>query len=427
MATILFVFTLWTSDVMGLQGIRGFGAAIGHDSSCFHFGHHKGVCFLRCMPSHTCENAVRVCQHLSPQCVGIAVNKEGTLATLKAHLSWMQAPADYIKNQSWWRLDECRKIRRKAKRLTRGLAVDLQKPSGSTNTYRQSSEESKLLHLWNTALCDEYIKGPMVGRARQAHRFAPKDSNVHGGLVMDVGFADGSDTAMFLRRGFTVVAVEADSATIKRAQMRHPVIGVASFGEYANRLRLENVAIANQAGNITFFSPAGHPDMASIHESTCKGQNSCKRFLVRATTCASLMAKHGVPLVLKIDVEGADRACLNSLSGMASLPPFVAVEDNNALDVLASLGYTHFKLVAGRSIAACDVTEPTTHLSNVDKRIASYATRVPNSLGGMPWECANTIAPQPRSWSTASDVRGAPHFNHEGGGWDLYAWRGPSA
>ena len=212
--------------------------------------------------------------------------------------------------------------------------------------------------------------------------------------------------------------------------------------------------------------------MASIHASACADKavtKSCTETIVPATTCAALIAKHGVPLVLKVDVEGADLMCLSSLRGLPQLPPYIAVEDHTALDLLVSLGYSQFKLVYGRAISSCDrvdrwaektVSKAGRQVDALSRHPRLEGTRngppeapggggggkhdvslsvrsvpVGNSIGGMPWECANTVpsmatsAPgtaqlrPTSSWSTADDTRRAPHFNQKGGGHDLYAWR----
>ncbi len=433
---------LWNSDAApeAIPSIRGFGAAIGRDSACSNFGRAPGICVMACKDLR-CANAQRACHHLRPACTGVTLNVDGSLATLKSSIMWADPPPQSIRHQSWWRMDECRSIKREARKLLR-LRSSLGGRSRPDSRYYvtewRRSPELQFLERWRGALCNEYIDGPMIGRLQPNSRYA--GPGVNGRLVMDIGFADGGDSAMFLRRGFHVVAVEADPATIERARTRHPVIGLALSGHPRNgtgsgglaELRVQNVAIADEPGQLKFYSPAGHPDMASIHASTCKGAAGCKTLSVPADTCASLFARHGTPLVLKIDIEGADLACLRSLRGRRALPPFVAIEDNSAISTLAAMGYTHFKLVKGRAISSCDrMPEPSAGIAPSAGRArgGSHAAhlrdvvQVANSLGGMPWECANTVpGAKASSWTTASQTRAAPHFDQSGGGFDLHAW-----
>ena len=236
-----------------MHSIRGFGAAVGQDSSCHRFGRHPGICVVRCESPFKCDSALAACSGVRPHCVGVSLNKEGTLATLKARLEWVAAPPSHVQNASWWRLSECRDVVRKAKKLAR-QGTSTGGPQAHRGSWT-SSRELKLLGLWRAALCDEYTRGPMLGTL--PHGLRKSAVPPPQPLVMDVGFADGADSAMFLRRGYRVIAVEASASTIMRARTRHPVIGVASSGGWEGRLLLENVAIAERAGSLTFYSPAG--------------------------------------------------------------------------------------------------------------------------------------------------------------------------
>jgi len=62
---------------------------------------------------------------------------------------------------------------------------------------------------------------------------------------------------------------------------------------------------------------------------------------------ASVLAEHGVPYYLKVDVEGHDFICLRGLA-RPDLPAHVSFETGGAAAVrhLAGLGYRRFKLVS---------------------------------------------------------------------------------
>lgn len=66
----------------------------------------------------------------------------------------------------------------------------------------------------------------------------------------------------------------------------------------------------------------------------------CEIVEVPQLTCATLMERHGIPFLLKIDIEGADLYCLESLRRLKERPKYVAVEVNESLDLLVELGYT---------------------------------------------------------------------------------------
>ena len=74
------------------------------------------------------------------------------------------------------------------------------------------------------------------------------------------------------------------------------------------------------------------------------------------TTCLALIREHGLPTVLKVDIEGLDRACVESLAAdPAARPRYVMIEDKSAMDLLTSPGYTRFKLQHGYSVAQARV------------------------------------------------------------------------
>ncbi|MBY0496311.1 MAG: FkbM family methyltransferase [Cyanobacteria bacterium] len=79
---------------------------------------------------------------------------------------------------------------------------------------------------------------------------------------------------------------------------------------------------------------------------------------VKAVRLPEVFDTHGVPEYCKIDVEGADLLCLESLEGGGAVPRFISVESECAgdtrltdaealrtLEALHKLGYRRFKLV----------------------------------------------------------------------------------
>ena len=364
----------------------------------------SGLCVVACGGSKGCPRGVDTC-NASPRCVGIALNREGTFATLKGAHQWVRLA--HTGGVQARRMERCREY---ANKLAR-------------NQTQPPEVLQQLQHKWRSHLCSEFNRGAFYpSRSRAPGRTGSEDAQSHGlhqgrvraaagvssDLVFDVGYHAGRDTALFLRKGMRVRAVEADADTIASTAARHPAVRAAlRESKHSSRLEVLNVAISNSSGGtITFYALRSAPQMSSIHPSTCaaKGGGGCITKTVRTATCADLIRTHGTPILLKIDIEGADRMCLSSLRELQAagipLPTYVAIEDNGALDLLVSLGYTGFKLVAGREIGECDSDDyDGTH------------SIVPNSLGGMPWECANVVSGTSH-WSNADAVRSHKLFNH---------------
>ena len=75
----------------------------------------------------------------------------------------------------------------------------------------------------------------------------------------------------------------------------------------------------------------------------------CNFLNVRTRTCAELIAEFGRPTYLKIDIEGMDMVCLNSLKDvkLEERPLYISMENvwPQCLDTLTDLGYDSFKVV----------------------------------------------------------------------------------
>lgn len=163
-------------------------------------------------------------------------------------------------------------------------------------------------------------------------------------LVYDLGMNNGDDTEFYLKRGFDVVAVEANPALCREVEAR--------FAEAisAGRLTLVKAAIAENNGEITF-----HVNLDNHHWSSTdigwagRDDSACEAITVPSVTLATLFERHGVPHFIKIDVEGADQMVLDQLAAQPVLPDYVSVEDCrfgfDYARTLSQAGYQAFQLV----------------------------------------------------------------------------------
>jgi hypothetical protein len=69
---------------------------------------------------------------------------------------------------------------------------------------------------------------------------------------------------------------------------------------------------------------------------------------IPSVNISSLLTKHGTPIYLKCDIEGADRHCILGL-GREQQPRYVSYEMGDdameLLDHLAGIGYSNFKII----------------------------------------------------------------------------------
>lgn len=173
--------------------------------------------------------------------------------------------------------------------------------------------------------------------------------------IFDLGFYDGEDSTRYLEAGFCVVAVEADPDLVQRAMGTH--LNWITSG----RLRMVNSAVAPSNSTETwktFYRNACTKEwnsfMWTVGCRTCKpphkpGPEGCSQVSVQATRCGDLFRSYGIPQYLKLDIEGAEPGCFESLRhlGRDRMPRFVSAEITEAeyVDDLHALGYRGFKLV----------------------------------------------------------------------------------
>jgi len=172
-------------------------------------------------------------------------------------------------------------------------------------------------------------------------------------LVYDIGMHDGDDSAFYLAKGFRVVAVEADPELCASATDRF-----RSFIE-CGELTIVNRAIAEKAGPITFFrsTVSGWSTVVeALNRDNLARGVAADSLVVDGMTLADLVAAHGDPFYLKIDIEGMDHAALRSLVESPVRPRYLSMETSFArwpklasvrrdLELLTGLGYDRFKIV----------------------------------------------------------------------------------
>ena len=184
-------------------------------------------------------------------------------------------------------------------------------------------------------------------------------------LIVDVGMHTGRDAEFYLRKGFEVVAIEADADLARAASER-----LAGWVE-SGQLTIREVAIAPHDGEVRFFANPGHDDWGTIneelmHRNERHGQPSESR-VVPAVRFERVLGELGrVPYYVKIDIEGADQLCLDALASRELRPSYVSVETSldsrreaeRQFTTLRDLGYDAFKIVNQRLNAQYACPDP---------------------------------------------------------------------
>lgn len=169
-------------------------------------------------------------------------------------------------------------------------------------------------------------------------------------VIFDLGMNNGDDTEYYLKKGFRVVAIEANPSLCKKAALRF----AAAIND--NKLTIVNAAIWETPGSRTFYINLDNDHWSSLDASWAGRDGSrCREITVRCATLAQLFNEFATPFYLKIDVEGVDHVVLDQLRALHRLPQFVSVEDCRFgfryMETLAACGYDGFKLLDQSTVA----------------------------------------------------------------------------
>jgi FkbM family methyltransferase len=170
-----------------------------------------------------------------------------------------------------------------------------------------------------------------------------------GDLVFDVGANVGAKAELFAARGARVVCVEPQPrcvAALRRRFQAQPRVALVEAGLAAAPGRMA-LSVCREADTISTFSDAWKTGRFANFRWD-------ERLEVAVTTLDALIAEHGVPRYVKIDVEGFELEVLRGLSRAVPLLSFeFAIEfadvTRACVERLRALGFTRFNAALGES------------------------------------------------------------------------------
>jgi FkbM family methyltransferase len=177
-----------------------------------------------------------------------------------------------------------------------------------------------------------------------------------GDLVFDIGSHVGDRVAAFRRLGARVVAAEPQPAlltVLKFLHGRNPAVVI------------EPVAVGRAVGDAELIVNRSNPTVSTLSPDfiaaaqgapNWEGQSWDSHLRVPMTTLDALIARHGVPAFIKIDVEGFEAEVLMGLTRevpalsfeFTTIQPAVALA---ALDRCVALGFSRFNATLGETHA----------------------------------------------------------------------------
>lgn len=210
-------------------------------------------------------------------------------------------------------------------------------------------------------------------------------------LIYDLGAHIGQDSEFYLKKGFTVVAVEANPTLCDR--LKHRFRREIAEGRYV----LVEKAVGERFGKVRFFVNERSIWGTTEYNPRYMGRSAARgsawtQTVVRSVPFSWLIDQFGVPYYLKIDIEGADVLCLEDLMKSEDRPNFISIERQpflsdqlTELRLLKALGYTRFKIVDQKTVTRQQQPEPAREGVYADHQFEFDATGLFGDESPGPW------------------------------------------
>ena len=181
----------------------------------------------------------------------------------------------------------------------------------------------------------------------------PKNKN----LIYDVGMHRGQDTDFYLKKGYEVIAFEAnpDNADFGRNRFSKEIEeGRLIIVEGAIT---EHLSINGNPSKVDFFYNVNHSLWGSVCEDWVYRNEvmgtSHEIIQVNSTDFGHCLEKYGIPFYLKADIVGMEMVCLRALQQFENKPDYLSIRSEKVifaklleeLELLERLGYDKFKAI----------------------------------------------------------------------------------
>ncbi len=176
-------------------------------------------------------------------------------------------------------------------------------------------------------------------------------------LIFDVGMHLGEDTDFYLKKGFRVVAFEANPTFVEHCKARF------SGALASEKLVIVSGAVApGTTSSVPFYINLKNTHWGTLNRDWVERNERrgapSKLVEVPRIDILDYLRRYGVPYYLKIDIEGSDIAAAGPLQELDSRPQFLSIETNinrlanvfAEIKLLRALGYRKFKPVQQQTL-----------------------------------------------------------------------------
>lgn len=181
----------------------------------------------------------------------------------------------------------------------------------------------------------------------------PKDP----GLIFDVGLHHGQDTDHYLKKGYRVVAFEADPANAQFCRERFADAIADGRLTIVEGAITESYIDSGLGRTVKFYRNEHHTLWGSTAEDWAVRNEvlgtTNEIISVPAIDFAEQVERFGVPHYLKADIVGSEVICLRALLRFEQKPDYISIRSEKIVfrrleyefDLLEELGYSQFKAI----------------------------------------------------------------------------------
>jgi FkbM family methyltransferase len=226
----------------------------------------------------------------------------------------------------------------------------------------------------------------------------------HPDLIYDFGLHRGEDTDFYLRKGFRVVAFEANPELVAECRLRFAAAIQEGRLDIIEGAIVDTTAPGPPPTTVTFYRNAdetiwGTTDRNWAARNEALGTTNSV-IEVPVVDLERVIVDHGIPYYMKIDIEGCDLICLRMLERFVTRPVYVSFESDKTslanirgeIDLLVRLGYDGFQAIEQSSIADTQVPpHPSLEGTYVEHRFEHGSSGLFGAELRSPWRSARRI------------------------------------